>query len=133
MSEEIYTDLENQFKGIVILRELDFSFIREHVKVVGGFNSTLLIGFCALSNFLTLCFTHHPEPIAPNISSGILKYQVATQIEELENLDKVLAACEHYLKNKIDHLEEFHSSMMYRFDGQAQKRTIESLLYQSEL
>jgi hypothetical protein len=126
-NESIYDEAMRDCPPFEVLKELNFEFINTHIRVVIGYNSTLLLGFCALENFLTVCITDHPVLFTPNLSQGIVKYHVAVELKKLNNLDEILAHPHPYLKDKRDHLPAFHSGMMFSFDGLALKRTLDYL------
>jgi len=127
-NETIYDEAMNDCPGFEVLKELNFNFIQSNIRVVIGYNSTLLLGFCALENFLTICITDHPVIFTPNLSQGIVKYHVAVELKKLNELGNILAHPANYMKDKADHLEEFHSGMMFSFDGLALKRTLDYLV-----
>lgn len=127
-NEEIYEEAMLACPEFELLRQLDLDFIEKNIRVVVGINSTLLLGFCALQNYLTICISDHPVIFTPNLSRGIVKYQVAVEILKINELDEILSNSEKYLKEKLAHLENFHSEMMFSFDGMSGQRMINFLL-----
>jgi hypothetical protein len=127
-NETLYDEAMAESKEFEVLNEMDFTFIQNNIRVVIGYNSTLLLGFCALENFLTICITDHPVIFTPNLSQGIVKYHVAVEVKNINELGNVLKYPANYMKDKTDHLKEFHSGMMFSFDGMALKRTLDYLV-----
>ena len=115
-------------KHIEIINNLNPSSL-DDVGIVGSFNSTLLLAFCAAPKFKVVCFEMNPEIVIPSFSYGITKFGVAKEIKKFDELDNLLTnTSERNSDIKVEIINKFIRLMLYKFDDLSSKRFTDAVI-----
>ena len=113
---------------VIILKNINPKSI-EDVNMVGSFNSTLLLPFCTSFKFKVFCFEMNPQVVVPSFSYGIIKFEIAQEIKNFEELKCYLTEVKTDSSIfEIEKIENFTRYMLYKFDGLSSKRLNDAIL-----
>ena len=127
-NEDIYSLLKAKYNIAVLKNGLKKVMIENSVSIVGSFNSTLLLPFCAMADVVTFCMENHPVCITPAISQGITKYKTAIEIRNVKELNLILSNLSTHLGAKAKNISKFSSEVLFAIDDLASQRTLKALL-----